>query len=81
MCLLAFMHFVHILMRGPFGMWAHCKLGYFLLFPQGLNFVARTELEYFPTILDPFSHIGHVEFADIIYICYHKKNFLANSSP
>jgi len=51
---------VHILIRLPSGKWAHCKLGYFLFLPQGLNLVARTALEYLPTINDPFKHFGQI---------------------
>ena len=64
------MHLVHILMRGPLGMRAHCILGYFLLLPQGLNFVARTLLEYFPTILDDLSHSRQDELTDDIVSIY-----------
>ena len=54
------MHLVQILIRGPLGMRAHCKFGYFLRFPQGLNLVARTLLEYFPTTRLPLSQSKHV---------------------
>lgn len=50
------MHLVQIRIRGPLGIRAHCILGYTRRSPQGLNLVARTELEYLPTTLEPFSH-------------------------
>lgn len=52
---------------GPLGIRAHCKLGYFLLLPQGLNFVARTEFEYLPTTFDPFPHDRQIFDINLIY--------------
>jgi hypothetical protein len=51
---------VQILTRGPLGIRAHCRLGYTRRLPQGLNLVARTELEYFPTTFEPFSQSGQM---------------------
>lgn len=39
---------------------AHWRLGYTRRLPQGLNLVARTELEYFPTTFEPFSQRGQM---------------------
>jgi hypothetical protein len=64
---------VQIFTRGPFGMRAHWRFGYLRRSPAGLNFVARTELLYFPTTLEPFSHIGQmfaIEFT-LVVISYH----------
>lgn len=49
---------VQIFTRGPLGMRAHWRFGYTRRSPQGLNLVARTRLEYFPTTFDPFSQSG-----------------------
>lgn len=54
------MHPVQIFTRGPFGIRAHCRFGYFRRSPAGLNLVARTELEYFPTTFEPFSQSGQM---------------------
>ena len=62
------MHLVHIFMRGPFGIRAHCILGYFLRLPQGLNFVARTLLEYLPTILDDLLQRRQDELTDMVIL-------------
>lgn len=51
---------VQILTRGPLGIRAHWRLGYTRRLPQGLNLVARTELEYFPTTFEPFSQSGQM---------------------
>ena len=51
---------VQIFTRGPFGMRAHWRFGYLRRSPAGLNFVARTELEYFPTTFEPFSQSGQM---------------------
>jgi hypothetical protein len=51
---------VQIFTRGPLGMRAHWRFGYFRRSPEGLNLVARTELEYFPTTFEPFSQRGQV---------------------
>ena len=51
---------VQIFTRGPFGMRAHWRFGYFRRSPAGLNLVARTELEYFPTTFEPFSQSGQM---------------------
>lgn len=53
-----FIQEVQILTLGPFGMRAHWRFGYLRRSPAGLNFVARTELLYFPTTFDPFSQSG-----------------------
>lgn len=55
-----FIQLVQIFILGPLGILAHCKFGYFLLFPAGLNFVARTLFEYFPTTFVPFRHDGQI---------------------
>jgi hypothetical protein len=54
------MQLVQILTRGPFGMRAHWRFGYLRRSPEGLNLVARTELEYFPTTFEPFSQSGQM---------------------
>lgn len=52
---------------GPLGILAHCKFGYFLLFPHGLNFVARTLFEYLPTTFVPFEHDGQIFDINLVY--------------
>lgn len=59
---------VQIFTLGPLGIRAHCKFGYFLLLPQGLNLVARTLLEYFPTTLVPFRHDGQIFDINLVYL-------------
>ena len=54
------MQLVQIFTLGPLGIRAHCRFGYTRRSPQGLYFVARTELEYFPTTFEPFSHSGQM---------------------
>ena len=39
---------------------AHWRFGYLRRSPAGLNFVARTELLYFPTTFEPFSQSGQM---------------------
>lgn len=56
---------VQIFTRGPFGIRAHCRFGYLRRSPQGLNLVARTELLYFPTTFEPFSHSGQMFAIDL----------------
>lgn len=79
-CTFFFIQLVHSFILGPFGIVAHCRFGYFLLFPAGLNFVARTELEYFPTTFDPLKQ--EIQILAIVLILikiyYHKYNRFAN---
>lgn len=51
---------VQIFTRGPLGIRAHWRFGYLRRLPAGLNLVARTELEYFPTTFEPFRQSGQV---------------------
>lgn len=51
---------VQIRTRGPLGMRAHWRFGYLRRSPLGLNFVARTELLYFPTTFEPFAQSGQM---------------------
>ena len=57
---------VQILTRGPLGIRAHWRFGYTRRLPQGLNLVARTELEYFPTTFEPFAQSGQMFAIDVV---------------
>jgi hypothetical protein len=69
------MHPVQIFTLGPLGILAHWRFGYTRRSPAGLNFVARTELLYFPTTFEPFSQSGQIFAIDLcdIVISYHGK--------
>jgi hypothetical protein len=67
------MHEVQIFTRGPLGIRAHWRLGYTRRLPQGLNLVARTRLEYFPTTFEPFSQSGQT-FAIVVYLVLVNRN-------
>ena len=58
-CLFFFKHLVQTLMREPSVRRAHCRFGYLRLLPVGLNWVARTRLEYPPPTCVPLLQIGH----------------------
>ena len=58
---------------------AHWRFGYFRRSPAGLNLVARTELEYFPTTFEPFSQSGQtfaIEFT-LVSVSYHRYKVFA----
>ena len=64
-------HLVQDFTLGPLGIRAHCRLGYTRLSPQGLNLVARTELEYLPTTREPLLqniHVFAIDFFISLYI-------------
>ncbi len=69
-CKPAFLQLVQIFTLPPSARVAHWRLGYFLVFPVGLNFVARTRLEYFPAMRDVLSQIKHA-FAIYVFFAFY----------